>query len=238
VIDFAKLRRWLIYLIGLTWTIPFVRFPYFSPILHLWKPSADDISSILDAGNKLLDFNIEGSRLRHLPDQPAHNPVERAIHHPTSFLDLALWENQSKTCYWPDQSTLGNSVTYRSGNSACQVPWSEVGPICNYVSDCRVSLCSCHARLVRTARRFDVEVLADATPVSLTSRNSASVRTRTVGSSLYNMAVQSSNIISSQASIHYPTIPHCHLTNNLDLPYEWQASLPHRQQSPLRYCSV
>jgi hypothetical protein len=48
------------------------------------------------------------------------------------------------------------------------------------------------------------------TPVALTSRNSASVRTRTVGSSLYNMAVQTSNIISSQASIHYLTIPDCH----------------------------
>ena len=34
--------------------------------------------------------------------------------------------------------------------------------------------------------------------VSLTSRNAGSVRTRTVGSSLYNMAVQTSNIISSQ----------------------------------------
>jgi Major Facilitator Superfamily len=34
--------------------------------------------------------------------------------------------------------------------------------------------------------------------VALTSRNSGSVRTRTVGSSLYNMAVQMSNIISSQ----------------------------------------
>ena len=118
------------------------------------KPSADDLSSIIDTGNKLLDSNIEVSRLQHLPDQPAHNPVERAIHPPTSFLDLALRETQSKTCCWPDQSTLGNSVTYRSGNSACQVPWSEVGPICNYVSACRVSLCSCHARSVRTARRL------------------------------------------------------------------------------------
>ena len=34
--------------------------------------------------------------------------------------------------------------------------------------------------------------------VALTSRNAGSVRTRTVGSSLYNMAVQLSNIISSQ----------------------------------------
>ncbi|KAK5050607.1 hypothetical protein LTR84_003889 [Exophiala bonariae] len=34
--------------------------------------------------------------------------------------------------------------------------------------------------------------------VALTSRNSGTVRTRTVGSSLYNMAVQTSNIISSQ----------------------------------------
>jgi hypothetical protein len=34
--------------------------------------------------------------------------------------------------------------------------------------------------------------------VALTSRNSGSVRTRTVGSSLYNMAVQLSNIFSSQ----------------------------------------
>jgi hypothetical protein len=34
--------------------------------------------------------------------------------------------------------------------------------------------------------------------VALTSRNAGSVRTRTVGSSLYNMSVQASNIISSQ----------------------------------------
>ncbi len=34
--------------------------------------------------------------------------------------------------------------------------------------------------------------------VALTSRNAGSVRTRTVGSSLYNMAVQASNIVSSQ----------------------------------------
>jgi hypothetical protein len=34
--------------------------------------------------------------------------------------------------------------------------------------------------------------------VALTSRNAGTVRTRTVGSSLYNMAVQTSNIISSQ----------------------------------------
>jgi hypothetical protein len=166
------------------------------------KPSTDDLSSIIDTGNKLLDSNIEVSRLQHLPDQPAHNPVERAIHSSTSFLDLALRETQSKTCCWPDQSTLGNSVTYRSGNSACQVPWSEVGPICNYVSACRVSLCSCHARSVRTAQRLALRCWLTQTPVALTSRNSASVRTRTVGSSLYNMAVQTSNIISSQASIH------------------------------------
>jgi hypothetical protein len=39
---------------------------------------------------------------------------------------------------------------------------------------------------------------AHAIIVALTSRNSGSVRTRTVGSSLYNMAVQASNIFSSQ----------------------------------------
>ncbi|MCJ1311352.1 hypothetical protein MMC25_005023 [Agyrium rufum] len=39
---------------------------------------------------------------------------------------------------------------------------------------------------------------AHATLVAITSRNSASVRTRTIGSSFYNMAVQTSNIISSQ----------------------------------------
>ncbi|KAL9608115.1 MAG: hypothetical protein Q9167_007039, partial [Letrouitia subvulpina] len=39
---------------------------------------------------------------------------------------------------------------------------------------------------------------AHAMLVAVTSRNSGSVRTRTVGSSLYNMAVQTSNIISSQ----------------------------------------
>jgi hypothetical protein len=202
------------------------------------NPSADDLSSVIDTGNKLLDFNIEVSRLQHLPDQSAHNPVERAIHPSTSFLDLALRETQSKACYWPDLSTLGISATYRSGDSAGQFSWSKVGTICNYVSACRLSLCSCHARSVRTARGSGVEKLADATPVALTSRNSASVRTRTVGSSLYNMAVQTSNIISSQASIRCPTVPDCYLTNNLDLPERRQAPLPHRQQSPLRSCSV
>ena len=118
----------------------------------LKPPSADDLSSIIDTGNKLLDFNIEVYRLQHLPDQPAHNPVERAIHPSTSFLDLALRETQSKTCYWPDLSTLGISATYRSGDSAGQFSWSKVGTICNYVSACRLSLCSCHARSVRTAR--------------------------------------------------------------------------------------
>ena len=39
---------------------------------------------------------------------------------------------------------------------------------------------------------------AHAMLVAITSRNSASVRTRTVGSSIYNMAVQTSNIISTQ----------------------------------------
>lgn len=36
--------------------------------------------------------------------------------------------------------------------------------------------------------------------VAITSRNAGSVRTRTVGSSLYNMSVQMSNIIASQVS--------------------------------------
>ena len=36
--------------------------------------------------------------------------------------------------------------------------------------------------------------------VALTSRNAGSVRTRTVGSAIYNMAVQTSNIISSNVS--------------------------------------
>ena len=35
----------------------------------------------------------------------------------------------------------------------------------------------------------------------MTSRNAGSVRTRTVGSALYNMSVQMSNIISSQVSV-------------------------------------
>ncbi|MCJ1291292.1 hypothetical protein MMC34_002835 [Xylographa carneopallida] len=39
---------------------------------------------------------------------------------------------------------------------------------------------------------------AHATLVAITSRNAGSVRTRTVGSSLYNMTVQASNILSSQ----------------------------------------
>lgn len=39
--------------------------------------------------------------------------------------------------------------------------------------------------------------------VAITSRNAGTVRTRTVGSSLYNMAVQTSNIISSQVSSNF-----------------------------------
>jgi hypothetical protein len=147
-------------------------------------PSADDLSSIIDTGNKLLDFNIEVYRLQHLPDQPAHNPVVCAIHPAASFLDLALREIQSKTCYWPDLSTLGISATYRSGDSACHFSWSEVGTIYTYVSACRISLCSCHARSVRTARGLALKGWLTRTLVALTSRNAASVRTRTVGSSL------------------------------------------------------
>lgn len=39
--------------------------------------------------------------------------------------------------------------------------------------------------------------------VAITSRNAGTVRTRTVGSSLYNMAVQASNIFSSQVSTNF-----------------------------------
>jgi hypothetical protein len=40
--------------------------------------------------------------------------------------------------------------------------------------------------------------------VAITSRNAGTVRTRTVGSSLYNMAVQTSNIISTQVRSSTP----------------------------------
>jgi hypothetical protein len=39
--------------------------------------------------------------------------------------------------------------------------------------------------------------------VAMTSRNAGSVRTRTVGSALYNMCVQTSNIIASNVRPSY-----------------------------------
>lgn len=40
--------------------------------------------------------------------------------------------------------------------------------------------------------------------VAMTSRNAGSVRTRTVGTALYNMCVQTSNIISSNVRLLFP----------------------------------
>ena len=80
--------------------------------------------------------------------------------------------------------------------------------------------------------------------VALTSRNAGSVRTRTVGSAIYNMACQASNIIASNVcaqSLPSPrTLPiflssvHFIYMFDIDLPHRRPAALPHRQQSPAR----
>jgi hypothetical protein len=49
----------------------------------------------------------------------------------------------------------------------------------------------------------------DMVKVAITSRNAGSVRTRTVGSAIYNMCVQASNVISSnvRVTLAIPTAP-------------------------------
>ena len=74
----------------------------------------------------------------------------------------------------------------------------------------------------------------------MTSRNAGSVRTRTVGSALYNMCVQTGSIISSNVGFLLPSYssPLMLISTSLDLPYRGLPTLSHRQQSSARPCSV
>ena len=57
-----------------------------------------------------------------------------------------------------------------------------------------------HAILGESALHILPDTAADTVLVAMTSRNAGSVRTRTVGSALYNMSVQTSNIVASNVS--------------------------------------
>lgn len=57
-----------------------------------------------------------------------------------------------------------------------------------------------HAIIGELVRRSKERQLQLNRPVAMTSRNAGSVRTRTVGSALYNMCVQTSNILASNVS--------------------------------------
>ena len=60
---------------------------------------------------------------------------------------------------------------------------------------------------VSASKEYRRDLTCDFDVVAMTSRNAGSVRTRTVGSALYNMSVQMSNIISSQVSILPLSLP-------------------------------
>lgn len=102
------------------------------------------------------------------------------------------------------QPGLGHSLDHRVGDAAPEIYSCELGPLRDLIVNCRLPVCSCYIRyLLENFRRECYVDPADEIckrKVAVTSRNSGSFRTRTMGSSLYNMAVQTSNIVSSHVS--------------------------------------
>ena len=76
--------------------------------------------------------------------------------------------------------------------------------------------------------------------VAITSRNAGTVRTRTVASALYNMMVQTSNIIGSNVSVsvHYAGGVSFADVTWTDLPHTRQSQLLHWQQSAVGTCGI
>lgn len=108
---------------------------------------------------------------------------------------------QPTVFYWARQPTLGHPFDCCLGSITSEVSKRKLGPLCHILANRRIPVCSCDAGYAENAiedLRMTANVLCES--VAITSRNSGTVRTRTVGSSLYNMAVQTSNIISSQVS--------------------------------------
>lgn len=66
--------------------------------------------------------------------------------------------------------------------------------------------------------------------VAITSRNAGTVRTRTVASAFYNMCVQAGQIISQNVGSLTSTHGKTWANVRSDLPWQWQTTLPDRQQ--------
>ena len=68
--------------------------------------------------------------------------------------------------------------------------------------------------------------------VAVTSRNAGFVRNRTVGSSLYNMAVQLAMSLLLRSVKSIPSKYFSFTEDRIDLRYKWRAPLASRQQGP------